>query len=380
METSSKKLMSKKRLYIIGFLERMFSMAFAVVMVSFMLSCSKNTTEPDMPQPDIPGYEAAAGSIGFGVSDDWIPMSKAMTKAQDVSDPSKVEFAQGDKIGVFGYYLGESGTVASTNPNFMYNQAVTRGAGDGVNAVWDYSPKKYWSKNPQDKFAFFAYYPHSSVYDAVLDPDISWSANNSNGAPTLTYTAPESSSGSKVDFLYAKVENTREGFSDDKVSFNFRHMLAKVQFKFEVAGGKTAYIKHIGFSIPKSGTFNFTEGGDPLLPQWNNVSGTKSVTFNISDTGIEVPVKDGETVLPVHNFTVFALPCTTLGKLTLRMSTDHYTYTTITTENPVNVDVVAGKVTTVTVTINPKGLSVTAVTQPWSEETYSPIFTPDKDQ
>ncbi len=153
-----------------------------------------------------------------------------------------------------------------------------------------------------------------------------------------------------------------------------------MQFKFEVADGKTAYIGHIGFSIPKSGTFNFTEGGDPLLPLWSNVSGTKSVTFNISDTGIEVPVKDGETVLPVHNFTVFALPCTTLGKLTLRMSTDHYTYTTITTENPVDVDVVAGKVTTVTVTINPKGLSVTAETQPWSEETYSPIFTPDKDQ
>ena len=343
-----------------------------------LISCSKENTEPD-----VPGYEPSSAAIGFGVPDDWMPMTKAtagLIQSSVGQDPSKTSFYDGDAIGVFGYYLGESGTVAGTNPNFMYNQIVTRGAGE--DAVWDYSPKKYWSKNPDDKFAFFAYYPHSTLYNPVLEPDITWSANNTNGAPTLTYTAPEISSGSKVDFLYAKVENTRKGFSDDKVSFNFRHMLAKVQFKFDVAESaesKTAYIKSLEFKIPKNGTFNFNENGNPLLPQWSDVSETKTISFDIPDKGVLVPKKEEGNVVPVHNFTVFALPCTSLGKLTLRMSTDHYTYTTITTENTVDVNVVAGKVTTVTVTITPKGLSVTANTQNWKEETYSPTFTPDKE-
>ena len=344
-------------------------------MVATTVSCSKESTEPD-----VPGYEPSSAAIGFGVPDDWMPMTKAtagLIPSSIGQDPSKTSFYDGDAIGVFGYYLGESGTVEGTNPNFMYNQIVTRGAGE--DAVWDYSPKKYWSNNPADNFAFFAYYPHSTLYNPVIEPDITWSANNTNGAPTLTYTAPESSSGSKVDFLYAKVENTRENFSDDKVSFNFKHMLGKVQFKFDVADGKTAYVKSIRFSIPKTGTFNYTENNDHAIWMFPSELVTKEIFFEIAGQGTQVPVKEGKDLLPVHNFTLFALPCTSLGKLTLRMSTDHYTYTTITTENAVNVDVVAGKVTTVTVTITPKGLSVTADTQDWKEETYSPTFTPDKD-
>lgn len=354
---------------------RLYLLLIYATIAAMLISCSKENTEPD-----VPGYEPSSAAIGFGVPDDWMPMTKAtagLIPSSIGQDPSKTSFYDGDAIGVFGYYLGESGTVARTNPNFMYNQIVTRGAGE--NAVWDYSPKKYWSNNPQDKFAFFAYYPHSTIYNPVLEPDITWSANNTTGTPTLTYTAPENSSGSKVDFLYAKVENTRENFSDDKVSFNFKHMLGKVQFKFDVAESKTAYVKSIRFSIPKTGTFNYTENNDHAIWMFPSELVTKEIFFEIAGQGTQVPVKEGEDLLPVHNFTVFALPCTSLGKLTLRMSTDHYTYTTITTDNNVGVNVVAGKVTTVTVTITPKGLSVTADTQDWKEETYSPTFTPDKD-
>lgn len=326
---------------------------------ALLLSCSKEgggSIAPDNPGSGL--FEQSSVPVGF---------SDSFTKADD---PSKTAFSTGDAIGVFGYYTGEAEKVVNTHtPNFMYNQLVTLKEGGN----WEYSPVKYWSNNPDDHFTFYAYYPHNSLYNQLIAPGMVWSANTATGAPTLTYSTPDNM-GSKVDLLYAVAETQSKQAVSEKVQFTFKHALAKVQFKFDVADSKTAYIKSVGINVPANGTFNYTESSS--LPQWNNVTGSKPLLQELSGNGILVPLKDGENIVPVQDFTVFVLPGT-ISNLAIGLSTDLHTFTTV--NAPTSIEVVAGKVTTVTVTVTPKELAITAQTQNWSEATYSPIFTPDKE-
>ncbi len=352
-----------------------YILALAAVLLA---GCSKESggeiIVPDVPQQN--GYTPSTTPVGFaaggdfegGVDDGWKPVSKVVGKTRAGSD-----FAEGSVIGVFGYYTGSTVWTTASNtatPNFMYNEEVEKGT-----SAWDYSPKKYWPNNPDDKVSFFAYYPHTNLLKNYFSNNIiSFPANTAKGVPAITYNAPATNYGSKVDFLYATaLDQTKEAGT---VSLQFKHLMAKVQFKFTSSGvtpPPTILIKSVGFSVPANGTFSYSEGNDGF-PIWGTVSGTHSINQEASGEGVSITT----SAQLVEEFTQYVLPCS-LSTINLRISTDGHNYTDVPVTPATSIALVAGKVTTVSFTISIKGITVTATAQPWTQQVISPEFKPNEE-
>lgn len=352
-----------------------YILALAAVLLA---GCSKESggeiIVPDAPQQN--GYTPSTMPVGFaaggdfegGVDDGWKPVSKVVGKTRAGSD-----FAEGSVIGVFGYYTGDSGWTQAgdeTTPNFMYNEEVEKGA-----SAWDYSPKKYWPNNPDDKVSFFAYYPHTNLLKNYFSNNIiSFPANTDEGVPAITYNAPATNYGSKVDFLYATALDKTKAAGT--VSLQFKHLMAKVQFKFTSSGvtpPPTILIKSVGFDVPATGIFSYSEGNDGL-PVWGTVSGTHSINQEASGEGVSIT----ESAQLVEEFTQYVLPCS-LSTINLRISTDGHTYTDVPVTPATSIALDAGKVTTVSFTISIKGITVTATAQPWTQVDITPEFKPNEE-
>ena len=96
-------------------------------------------------------------------------------------------------FGVFAYHT--AGNYANTaKPNFMYNEKV-----EFNNKAWEYTPVKYWPNNTADRVSFFAYAPY---VETNADDNFVFSANNTAGDPTITYTVNNTVK-SQEDLLWA---------------------------------------------------------------------------------------------------------------------------------------------------------------------------------
>lgn len=96
---------------------------------------------------------------------------------------------------------------------------------------WDYLNHKEWESSTEYKFA--AYYN-----DASLTSTDNVSFDYTSGA--LKFTDFESSPNHQVDLLYDDLTYTSkaEGVANDKVQFNFRHLLSIVKFTFKSGFGE----------------------------------------------------------------------------------------------------------------------------------------------
>lgn len=342
-----------------------YILALAAVLLA---GCSKESggeiIVPDTPQQN--GYTPSTTPVGFaaggdfegGVDDGWKPVSKVVGNTRAGSD-----FAVGSVIGVFGYYTGTNTWAekgATTTPNFMYNEDVEKGA-----SAWEYSPQKYWPNSTTEKLSFFAYYPHTNLLKNYFGSDIiSFPENTIPGVPVITYNAPATNYGSKVDFLYATALNQTK--VDGTVSLQFKHLMAKVQFKFTPDGAESVLVKSVGFDVPVTGTFNYTENNDGL-PVWSSDPNTHSIKQEASGDGVSIT----ESAQLVEEFTQYVLPCS-LITINLRISTDGHTYTDVPVTPATPISLVAGKVTTVSFTISIKGITVSATAQPWTPVVIAP--------
>lgn len=352
----------------------LYILALAAVL---FVGCSKESggeiLVPDAPQQN--GYTPSTTPVGFaaggdfegGVDDGWKPVSKVVGKTKAGSD-----FEVGSVIGVFGYYTGTKDwkvAGATATPNFMYNEDVEKGE-----SAWGYSPQKYWPNSTTERLSFFAYYPHTNLLKDYFGSNIiSFPKNTTEGVPAITYNAPATSNGSKVDFLYATaMDQTKEAGT---VSLQFRHLMAKVQFKFTPYGAESVLIKSVGFEVPATGKFSYTEDNDGL-PVWGTDLDTHSINQEASGDGVSITISSTD---PIEEFTQYVLPCS-LSTINLRISTDGHTYTDVpvTPANPISL--VAGKVTTVSFTISIKGITVSATAHPWTPvEITPPVFKPNEE-
>lgn len=176
-------------------------------------------------------------------------------------------FQKGDKVGVLGFCKAENnGTDYSTSdwntkkpfcrPDVFYNQELTYdGAGwwdyswdgtfDGSGPVGDYLHP--WSSDPDDTFAFFAYYPYAANGNLTGKDEtgsfsmgtIDLSDADHRGDPTIKYTMPFATGGTITsnrrwwhvpDFMLAYKVNHRK--ADGSVQLDFRHLFCA--FEFEV--------------------------------------------------------------------------------------------------------------------------------------------------
>ena len=238
-----------------------------------------------------------------------------------------------DGFGVFAYYTKEynwndssqdwdnevegSQTYGeATIPNFMYNQQVRNIASYAAHSEsnpsdyseakypggWYYTPLKYWpngqnsttyeaSTTSADKVSFFAYAPHTAAapstgvvgtpYPAANQGITAMTSNNTKGAPTITFTVP-SAAENQIDLLWAiPIKNVTKQELDGRVSFAFKHALAKLNFQVQAV-----------------------------------VDAVDAVTNSLTDDGDET-IEHGETWIILQNLDVTATGVPNTGTLVL---------------------------------------------------------------
>lgn len=129
-------------------------------------------------------------------------------------------------FGILAYATGTN-TWAGTSetPSFMYNQEVTFNSPD-----WEYTPIKYWSKDPAQKITFFGYAP----YDAdgtTHGPALS--ASTAQGNPAITFTVKDAAA-DMVDLLTDETQKDKTNASG-AIAFSFKHILSRANLVAKAA-------------------------------------------------------------------------------------------------------------------------------------------------
>lgn len=201
-------------------------------------SCSQTDDMEELPVP-----------VGF------IPTIEAQTRGTDYNKDNL------PSLGVLAYFTQGSGfNAASSTPNFMYNQIVTRGSGS-----WEYTPTKYWPANSNDKLTFFAYAPHDAT-------GLTLPGSTDAGYPSFTYQV-QATEAAQTDLLLAKPVPDKTA-SNGTVNFSFKHALTRVVLNVEAGSGFTGVsINSLSIQTKKSGTVAFHSVTSPTdWMQWNNIA------------------------------------------------------------------------------------------------------------
>ena len=230
-------------------------------------------------------------------------VSQSVTRAGaigDITNTTQLKDAQG--FGVFAYYTDNVEYSGTTIPNFMYNQQVT--SADGT--TWTYTPVKYWpneygstaTSEGTDMLSFFAYAPYvdvSTTTGQVTGDKTSGitqtGRNSTSGDPTVKYIVTGETAG--VDLLWGvnasnglpwlNQTRTAGATGDDKITFTFRHALARlhptIKTSIDIDAKTKVYVRSItitGFASKGTLNLNNIEANKPL---WYNYDGS-DLTFD----------------------------------------------------------------------------------------------------
>lgn len=208
-------------------------------------------------------------------------------------------------FGVFGYYSDNVEYSGNLVPNFMYNQQVTYSA-----SAWTYTPIKYWpnefgssaASEGIDKLSFFAYAPFVAVTPSTgyatgstTDNITQLTRNTATGDPMVKYIV--NTSGAGVDLLwgvnssglpYLNQSRTAGTTSDDKITFTFKHALAKLTATIatdnSIDANSKVYVRSItitGFAAKGMLNLNNITANTPLWLSYDGADPTfEGLTFN----------------------------------------------------------------------------------------------------
>lgn len=267
--------------------------------VGFSLWCCVSCSNEDTPM------EVSDMPVSFSAESDWADLQPA--SRADGED----YFQAGATMGVFAHYLpgGNEDLITSNAPNFMFHEVVTK----QQNGSWTYSPVKYWPNNPSDKVKFVAYTPTSSTTDDIAIT----SSNTQKGYPTLTYTLRTG----KTDLLAASPAALGKQDIDDKVIFNFQHILGQVNVKVKAADDfvwvddESIEVVSVNLvNINRVGSFQFGMNDDN---QWQWTTSQSKDLLITSGTTFMKSTNNGNVV---NGFPVYLLP-TDLAELTIVLKT-----------------------------------------------------------
>ncbi|UBD68186.1 fimbrillin family protein [Bacteroides sp. BFG-257] len=200
-----------------------------------------------------PGSDEPSGPVPIGFS----PAVEAQTRGTDYNKNNL------PSLGVLAYLTqGSEFTPASSTPNFMYNQEVTK-----AGSSWTYTPIKFWPANSNDKLTFFAYAPHNAT-------GLTLPGSTDAGYPSFTYEV-KATEAEQTDLLLASpVLNQTAGAGT--VNFSFKHALTRVVINVEAGSGFTGVtINSLSIKTKKTGTVAFkspTSVGATDWMQWSNIA------------------------------------------------------------------------------------------------------------
>ena len=153
-------------------------------------------------------------------------------------------------LGVIAYY-----TYGGTEKMYFDNSQFTRESGQ---PLWDGVAKKYWPL--QGTLDFIVYSPYQSG-SVVVDKKITLVVDNS------AYT----SIGNQVDYLYGGEYVTGKEKSEDAVSVELKHALAKVTLNFKGTPGIT--VNSVELEKPcLKGTYSVNYLSSSIAPVWSSTT------------------------------------------------------------------------------------------------------------
>ena len=228
------------------------------------------------------------------------------TETVNVSDANYIGFEENiNNFYVYGAY--------QSTENVFSNVEVKK----DVNG-WTYVDQKEWVANQTYRFA--AYYSDQPL---VNGESVEFSYDNGN----LTITGFESSPAHQVDLLYDEYEyySKAEGTTNEKVKFNFRHLLSIVKFTFNsgfnedvqvtVSDMKFYGMLPQGTVTPTTTQTEWTPAGTKLVKetgfdlfQTENANNTATVAEGVStpayDNCIVIPQEFTDNVTMIAEFKV----------------------------------------------------------------------------
>lgn len=209
-------------------------------------------------------------ACGEHKDDEWIPLQtpvQIVTRVQEPATKAPVgdSFANGDKIGVFGFYHDNStwSTDPDNKPDYMYNQLMTYNA---TTLAWEYSPVKYWPNETgpslstgTDLLSFWGYHPHNgSLPDGVTLNPVKSNGDSytsaSTGLPDIAFTQSTTAGDSQVDLMVSdlvKDQTYEYEINSGVVVLPFSHALSKVDVNVKKKDPTLKYtvtLKNVSFN------------------------------------------------------------------------------------------------------------------------------------
>lgn len=253
-------------------------------------------------------------------------------------------FANGNTIGVYGYTKEAPSTQYTTNM-FLTNETFTFD-GESFKAT-----EAYWERG--EKHYFYAYHPLAST---TATPTGYQLTDATASTEPLVKVLCKPNDGISEDLLWAAPASNTEGFtftgvSASNISLPFSHKLSQVKFivKLQDNSVPSSTLTKLSFDVDKSeGSLNIITG---VLTETNgNVSFSKTFTNGtITSIGIDAG-------------TSMIFPGSTISNLKVTINGDELPVTL--TTSPA---LVAGKITTITITVKPYDITMNSSIDPWSE-------------
>ena len=253
------------------------------------------------------------GACGEHKDDEWIPLQTPVQIATRVQEPETKApvdaFANGDQIGVFGFYHDNStwSTDPDNKPDYMYNQLMTYNA---TTLAWEYSPVKYWPNETgpslstgTDLLSFWGYHPHNgSLPDGVTLNPVKSNGDSytsaSTGLPDIAFTQSTTAGDSQVDLMVSDlVKDQTYEINSGVVELLFSHALSKVDVNVKKKDPTLKYtvtLKNVSFNgIYHTGIIRW----NALLETWDwaNWSGPRQ---NLSVYSDDIVLTSDDHTLP----------------------------------------------------------------------------------
>lgn len=308
-----------------------FSMFTALVTAMALTSCSRNLSDSE-------------GGIPVEFVNEYVVEAR--------SGDRESGFQTNDKIGVLAYYVpsGEEWDEykSGAKPDFMYNVPLSY---DGTS--WSYSPVMYWPQKKGARLNFYTYYPYTPYAEFDENnpiPGVYVSSDVTAGEPSFKFILNESAD---VDLMVATNEDLTA--ETGPVVLNFRHLLSKVQFGFNVSNdGGFSYIVN---QIKVNGT--------PIIASYSwdsetfHVDQTGSVIVYAGDEGEDHLIDSTEPRI-VDDFTMFLMPGT-LGEIEVSINNEEPK--TVTIDTPID----SGVELTVNLEVDLTGIKFTTSVADWQD-------------
>ena len=310
-----------------------FSMFTALVTAMALTSCSRDLSDSE-------------GGIPIEFVNEYVVEVR--------SGDREAGFQTNDKIGVLAYYVpsGEEWDEykSGAKPDFMYNVPLSY---DGTS--WSYSPVMYWPQKKGARLNFYTYYPYTPYAEFDENnpnpiPGVYVSSDETAGEPSFKFILNESAD---VDLMVATNEDLTA--ETGPVVLNFKHLLSKVQFGFNVSNdGGFSYIVN---QIKVNGT--------PIIASYSwdsetfHVDQTGSVIVYAGDEGEDHLIDSTEPRI-VDDFTMFLMPGT-LGEIEVSINNEEPK--TVTIDTPID----SGVELTVNLEVDLTGIKFTTSVADWQD-------------